>query len=814
VPRHVLRIVLFAVVLALSSAPAALAAEPIVVDAGGAKALITRAPFRLAVTDGAGRTLLSEVPNTGQAPLPVAPAPDPVPLGQDTQRRPALYAPLAFTVGDSRHVQYPAAQWEGDELAGTEAGVTYSARDVLTVTPEGGGVRLVVGTSDPSGRRLIVSVRPDHRAIRVSVQPDPPDGVATMGDAFAAGAAEAFRGFGGRHDALDQRGHDFYNWVEQENVGAGELGPAVSPGYQFPSGSGAAYYVQSQFVSSAGYGFLLDRPELSRWRMASDAPDAWLVGVAARGLDYLVMPGGPSELTAITGRQRVPPSWAAGTILDREVKYQEDAASYKADVEADLRDIKKYGLPLDGYRIEGWQFVDRAWLRSVIARLKAMGIHPMLYFRAFVGSDNTGTDDPAMYDEAVAKGYVATDATGRPYTFVSNFSAPGAQIDFTKPDAVKWWQGRVREALALGADGFMQDFGEQVQVDMHFHDGSTGAEMHNRLPALYHRATRDVAGDDVFFFTRTGYSGTPGAPAYENANFPGDETTDWSRATGLASQTPDMLNRAIGGAYGFTTDIGGYFDIGPYQPTSKELFLRWAEWAALSPFFRLHGSVGAGTHTPWSFDAETVALYNALSRLHLAARPLVLKLWREAVETGVPPTRPLWLAYPGDAEAAKQDQEWLLGDDVLVAPVVDEGATARSVYFPRGCWRAVESGARYDGPRSASVAAPLDALPYFFRCGTEPFAAASRGSAGRLPRTCTSRRRFVIHLRRGLSAVRVYVNGRRTRLLKRRRARVDLRGLPRGRFFVRVVGRTRAGRRYVAQRTYRTCVPRPRRAGS
>src|SRR5204862_6415281 len=179
------------------------------------------------------------------------------------------------------------------------------------------------------------------------------------------------------------------------------------------------------------------------------------------------------------------------------------------------------------------------------------------------------------------------------------------------------------------------------------------------------------------FFTRAGYSGTPGAAASESANFPGDETTDWSRSAGLASQTPDMLNRAIGGAYGFTTDIGGYFDVGPYEATTKELFTRWAEWAALSPFFRLHGSVAAGTHVPWSYGSRTLATYKRLIRLHLRARSLILRLWREARRTGIPPTRPLWLAYPDDARAAVQDQEWLLGTNVLVAPVVVEGAVSR-----------------------------------------------------------------------------------------------------------------------------------------
>jgi hypothetical protein len=272
-----------------------------------------------------------------------------------------------------------------------------------------------------------------------------------------------------------------------------------------------------------------------------------------------------------------------------------------------------------------------------------------------------------------------------------------------------------------------------------------------------------------------------------------------------------MLNRAVGGLYGFATDIGGYFDVGPYEPTTKELFLRWAQVAALTPHFRLHGSVGAGTHTPWSYDEETVRVYNALSRLHLNARPLILRLWREAVRTGMPVARPLWLAYPGEAEAARQDQQWLLGDDVLAAPVVEQGATGRAVWFPPGCWQHPESGERFGGPRTATVAAALDQLPYFFRCGTRPFDATDAGGAT-LPRRCASRRRFTIRLSRRLVSARVYVNRRRVRTLRARRlrARVDLRGLPRGRFTVRIVGRTRGGRTLVRQRAYRTCVPRRR----
>jgi alpha-glucosidase (family GH31 glycosyl hydrolase) len=705
---------------------------------------VTRAPFGIRFLDSGGRTVLREAASS-PIPFPVPPAPQ-LEFGTISPPPPTLYAPLTFLVGSHSVSQTPGGQWEGTLSSVTEGGIEYSAQAVVAARAQRDELVLTLSTNDPTGRQLNLTLAPvrGHDAIAVRVRPSTASDVAAMSDSFASTPGEAFHGFGGRHNAIDEHGAEFYNWLQQENVSSGSaqgITAVTSPGrdtYLFPNGPEAAYYVQSSFVSSHGYGFLLERNEISHWRLDSDRPDAWQTEAAAPALDYVVVPAAVSqavaELTRITGRQPVPPTWAAGSLYDRLVKYPSDPASqYEREVQSDIDNIRRYHLHVDGYRIEGWTELPPADLAAFIGELKVLHIHPLLYFRAFVGQDRTGTEGTADYDYAVSHGYVATRSDGRPYIFVSNFNAPAVQIDFTNPAAVAWWQRRIRAALNLGADGFMQDFGEQVLLNMHFHDGETGATMHNRLPVLYDRATRQVVdeyqrthpGRRIFFFTRAGYTGNPGDAAYESANFPGDETTDWSRASGLASLTTDMLNRAIGGAYGYSTDIGGYFDVGPYEATTHELFLRWAEWAALSPLFRLHGSVAAGTHGPWTYDVRTVKAYAALTSLHLRARSLILKLWHQADVTGMPVTRPLWLQYPADPVAARQDQEWLLGPEVLVAPVVTEGATSRQVYFPRGCWRSPVSGRRYGGPSSRTVAAPLNQLPYFFRCGTRPFAAAA-----------------------------------------------------------------------------------------
>lgn len=401
-------------------------------------------------------------------------------------------------------------------------------------------------------------------------------------------------------------------------------------------------------------------------RRAILAVVAWNVTATAPALEYTVATGPAAmtigTLTAISGRQPAPARWALGPMLDRLVTIVgETEAAYAADVRADLINIRRSHLPLTAYRLEGWGLpgataapstprgndglalvtsISSSLQAQVFGQLRARQIHPLVYLRPWLTPGSA----------PVREGLEVRTVSGGPYYMTSTNGNPIALLDFTNPAGVRFWQREVAKALNLGADGFMEDFGEQVLLPMHFHDGQTGATMHNEYPVLAVKATREEftryrrshPGATPFVSTRSGYTGSA---RYENANFPGDETTDWSHSSGLASLTSDMLNRAVDGAYGYGTDIGGYFDI-TTPPTTRQLFLRWAEWAALSPVFRLHGSGLTGTHTPWSFGSATARTYDEISRLHLRAAPLIERLWRQADATGMPVTRPLWLPAP------------------------------------------------------------------------------------------------------------------------------------------------------------------------
>jgi len=704
-------------------------ASYVVTAAGGAAVEVSTRPFGLRFRDGSGRTVLASV-RGGGGPRPVVSVGDLLGVLGDTDLPPARYAPVTFTVGRVTMQQANLPLVTGNPLLTLSAGRQYSLTDVTEGRrlPDG-GVRLRVATDDPSGREAVVEVRPDKgAALRTRVRLVPDDGVAFVGAGFASGRDEAFHGFGGRRNAVDQAGESFVNWIDQTVLQLPLIGGQPQTGW----------YQQAQFVSSRPYGFFLEQPELSRWRMRSDRDDAWQVESASRGLRFTVAPG-PARtairtLTAITGRTPVPPRWQVAPIFAQTLTggtTGKSAAEYEREIRTSLRMIAKWRLPYRSFSFEAWWLLARAGrLDEVIRTIRRHGLHPIVYFRAWAGNDGQGLEDDAAYPTAIRRGYAATRPSGTPYVIADTIE-PGAKavlLDFTNPRTVAWWRHRVRAALDAGADGFMQDFGEQTMWDMRFHGGATGASIHNRYPVVFHRVTRRIVDEwhadhprraTPMFYVRSGYSGRPGSAAYESANWCGDYTADWSRRTGLAALTTDMLNRAVGGAYGFHCDTGGYMDL--LSTTSRELLVRWSWYAALTPGNRLHGGPVRGQKLPWSFDAAAARIHRASLRLHRRAEPLILRLWRRAARTGIPITRPLWLHHPRLAGVHQVDQEYLLGPDVLVAPVVRPGVTRWPVRFPPGCWQRPGSGERYRGPRSATVPAPLNRPVYFVRCGTKPF---------------------------------------------------------------------------------------------
>jgi hypothetical protein len=691
--RALLAAALAAAALTAVSPVAPAQEPPISLDAGMGTALrIERSPFRLALVDSAGRESVGTVAGREGPPVrvPGIDGPQPAePLG-------ALggFPALGWVVGTRLEQTFPVGFFAGNRLFGAEAGALVSVTGVSAVQPFPGGLRLELQTdaSAVGPARLTVTRLP---AGGVKLEASPPAGLRPVSSVFtlASPVGEGLYGLGARKDAFDQRGRLRNVWVEQQNAttqmgGADQVGAAdptgtLGPEYTFPNGAQAAYYVQSALFGSRGWAAWVGQTALGRVDLAASRSDAVRWGVASPELTLFLAAGGleraSRSYTAVAGRAPAPPRYVYEPWIDVINEGEGEAApngagfAGAARVMRDIGDIvemkRRHGLPIGVIGVEGWHTIPDAG--RFFGGLRAQGFHLAAYWNPFTAP---GT---AAYREALARDLFIKDARGEPFPILTSRNNVDYAIDFTNPAAFPFWKEQIDRSSNLGFEAFMHDFGEFVTEGMVFHNGQPPGVVHNAYPVYYHRAARAALdsyaaahpGFEPFFYVRSGYSGIgsdPGVTASTPGVFPGDETTDWSRGSGIPSVIPAMLNLALGGAYTFTTDVGGYLDLVAPR-TTPELLTRWSQLAAFTPVMRIHNSTAKGTAFPWDFDPATLDAYRRYARAKVRLIGLVDRLSREAARDGtVGPVRPLVLNDPSPAAVAVRD-EWLLGRDLLVA---------------------------------------------------------------------------------------------------------------------------------------------------
>jgi alpha-glucosidase len=378
--------------------------------------------------------------------------------------------------------------------------------------------------------------------------------------------------------------------------------------------------------------------------------------------------------------------------------------------------VSGFGWPWSIYRpIPPGRYPDPA---KLVQRLQRRGVKVLGYVSPFVFAGTRG------FDHAAERGYVMADERGRPIVRRARM-APGvivtrATIDLTNPAATQWFEARVRWALdRIGFDGAMQDFGEGLPAGAVTYDGEAAAVAHNRYPTLYtgaiRRAAERVRPGETVFFAR---AGAIGSQRYSTGRFTGDQQRSWDNARGLPSVLQAMINGSLSGWPYWGPDIAGFTTAPDAVSDERELWLRWLQLGALSPVMR--DMLGGQRHAVDAFtDQATLTAFRAYARLHTALEPYLHRAARAAHRIGLPIIRPLFLEYPDDDTAYDLDDQYLLGRDLLVAPVVRSGARSRAVYLPEGRWQHYWTGRRYDGGRWITIGAPATEIPLFTARGLD-----------------------------------------------------------------------------------------------
>jgi alpha-D-xyloside xylohydrolase len=291
-------------------------------------------------------------------------------------------------------------------------------------------------------------------------------------------------------------------------------------------------------------------------------------------------------------------------------------------------------------------------------------------------------------------------------------------LDLTNPAALAWWEGNERQILArLGFDGWLLDLGDRLPPGARFFNGQGIEDMANRYPLLLARAAADVAravNPDALFVMRSSFSGVS---PLQSAVWPGDQRDNWSASQGLPAAISAGLSWGVYGAPFWGSDIGGYLDGGLPRAQQQDLWLRWLEFGAFSPIMRDQlGNKDYGAVYLWS-NARTEAAFRFYAQLHQSLFPYLYAAARTAHLSGLPIMRHLFLAYPHDPRVYGLNDEYLLGPDLLVAPVIVPGATSKRVYLPAGTWVDYWTGAILAGGRTVTVSALLNRIPLFVRGG-------------------------------------------------------------------------------------------------
>ena len=552
---------------------------------------------------------------------------------------------------------------------------------------------------------------------------------------WAAEPDEGFYGFGAQFSHFDLAGRLLPIVVSEQGIGRGAQ--PVTLGADLTAGAGGrwhhSYAPVPHFLTSALRSFALANNEASIFDLRD--PRRIQVRLLSRHLRGSIYHGeSPAELISEhsrrSGRMRPLPEWVhEGAIVGLQGGSER--------IRTEVARLEEHGVPIAALWLQDWvgqrttSFGKQLWWSwqldrahypewdELLADLESRGIRVLTYVNPFLVDVSEREDAAERRDllaEARNKGYLVRGEDGEPL-MLRNTSFSAGLLDLTHPGARHWMRKLLRkEVLGAGASGWMADFGEALPWDAVLHDGRSAAEVHNEYPELWARLNREVVdaserSDELLFFSRAGYTGSP---RYTTLFWLGDQMVSWDEHDGIKTAVTGLLSSGLSGMSLNHSDVGGYTTLThPVLDVHRdhELLLRWIELNAFTAVFRSHEGNQPAANVQVTHDDTTLGHFARFARVYRAWGAYRRELVNEAAEHGLPVVRHPWIHYSDDPEVQRLSyQQFLVGEAMLVAPVLDPGRTQVEVYLPRGRWRHLWSGDLYDTHQSGrwiEVAAPL-----------------------------------------------------------------------------------------------------------
>ena len=515
---------------------------------------------------------------------------------------------------------------------------------------------------------------------------------------------------------------------EQLDLGVGELiyglgerfGPLVKNGQSIDvwnadggTSSEQAYKNVPFYVSNRGYGVLVNDPGHVSYEIGSESVERVQFSVPGEVLEYFVFAGPtPKDVlaryTTLTGRPPVVPAWSYGLWLSTSFTTDYDESTVNAFIdEMTARELPVSVFHFDCFWMREFNWCDFEWdprtfpdPEGMLSRLHEKDLRVCVWINPYIGQRS------ALFAEAAARGYLVTRPDGTVWQW-DMWQAGMGLVDFTNPDATAWYQEHLRRLMREGVDCFKTDFGERIPLEVDYFDGSDPSRMHNLYAHLYNKAVHEVLVDergegDAVLFARSATAGGQTMPVH----WGGDSTSTFPS---MAETLRGGLSLAMSGFAFWSHDIGGFE--GTPDPA---VFKRWTAFGLLGSHSRFHGS--KSYRVPWAFDDEAVDVTRVFTQLKMRLMPYLFQTGLDATRTGAPLMRPMAFEFPDAPAAAYLDRQYMLGGDVLVAPVFTASGEVE-FYLPEGTWTSLLTGEKREGGRWVRETHDFLSLPLYIRPG-------------------------------------------------------------------------------------------------
>ncbi|WP_166244344.1 alpha-xylosidase [Paenibacillus turpanensis] len=465
------------------------------------------------------------------------------------------------------------------------------------------------------------------------------------------------------------------------------------------------------YLSSRGYGVFVNHPENVSFEVASERVSKVQFSVEGEQLDYFII-GGSSlkevlqNYTSLSGKPALPPSWSFGLWLTTSftTNYDEQTVNHFVDGMKD-RDIPLRVFHFDCFWMKALHWTDFEWDDEVfpdpepmLRRLKEKDLAVCVWINPYIAQQS------CLFDEAVEKGYLLRKTNGDVWQW--DRWQPGMGIvDFTNPNACKWYTSHLERLIDMGVDSFKTDFGERIPTDVVYYDGSDPDRMHNYYSYLYNKVVFELlearlGKGKAAVFARSATAGGQQFPVHWGGDC-------YATYESMAESLRGGLSLGLSGFGFWSHDIGGFESTAP-----ADLYKRWTAFGLLSSHSRLHGN--QSYRVPWIYDEEAVDVMRFFVKLKCRIMPYLFAAACEASEKGIPMMRAMLLEFADDPTCGYLDRQYMLGESLLVAPIFREDGVVQ-YYLPKGTWTHFITGKEVEGGTWVKEQHGYMSLPLYVR---------------------------------------------------------------------------------------------------